>query len=269
MMSISKKIERNKKHIFICAIASIVMIYIGLFFCFSDYPILAIIAIVGAFLGGVAIFLVKKNKRLLVLDELSTDHKTATSFASQTIYKPSHENIWIGSADENDIVINDPEISKYHCQIEQINISQYRILDLGTVTGTYVNGRKIDGSIKINLGDDVRIGNSNVAWVQYIEEMNRLKMLHEQMEIEKERILHHNTYKEGDLYYDKVELTDEYKSVIDEVEIEVDGKLKNHPRYKHMGYCHIFWGTKKKILKDKYGISWRTPSELNPNIIFD
>lgn len=266
-MSNFKIIERNKRLILICVIASIVMINIGLIFCFYDYPILGIIAIVGVFLGGVAILLVKKNKRLLVLDELSTDHKAL--FASQTMYKPSHENIWIGSAAENDIVINDSQVSKYHCQIERIGIFKYRIIDLGTVAGTYVNGRKINGSIKITLLDNVRIGNSNVAWAQYVKKMDRLKMLHEQMEIEKERQLHHNTYKNGELYYDKVELTDEYKSVIDEVEKKLDRKLQTHPRYKRTGYCHIYWYEKKKILMDKYGISWRSPSELNPAVLFD
>lgn len=36
-----------------------------------------------------------------------------------------------------------------------------------------------------------------------------------------------------------------------------------------MGSCHELWGLKKKILKEKYGITWYTPSEVHPNIIFD
>lgn len=36
-----------------------------------------------------------------------------------------------------------------------------------------------------------------------------------------------------------------------------------------LGYCHIFWNTKKRILKEKYNIDWKTPSETNPGIIFD
>ena len=36
-----------------------------------------------------------------------------------------------------------------------------------------------------------------------------------------------------------------------------------------MGNCHVYWGAKKKILKEKYNIDWLTPSECNPYIIFD
>ncbi len=35
------------------------------------------------------------------------------------------------------------------------------------------------------------------------------------------------------------------------------------------GYCQIYWNRKKELLKELYGINWKTPSELNPNIKFD
>ena len=37
----------------------------------------------------------------------------------------------------------------------------------------------------------------------------------------------------------------------------------------YMGYCHIFWAAKKKILREEYGIDWKTPAEEYPTIIFD
>ena len=37
----------------------------------------------------------------------------------------------------------------------------------------------------------------------------------------------------------------------------------------HMGFCHSYWPVRKRILKEKYNISWRTPAENNPGIIFD
>ena len=36
-----------------------------------------------------------------------------------------------------------------------------------------------------------------------------------------------------------------------------------------MGSCHELWGLQKNILKEKYGITWYTPSEVYPHIIFD
>ena len=37
----------------------------------------------------------------------------------------------------------------------------------------------------------------------------------------------------------------------------------------YMGYCHLLWGIKKKILKEKYNIDWYTPQEENPDVIYD
>lgn len=35
------------------------------------------------------------------------------------------------------------------------------------------------------------------------------------------------------------------------------------------GCCHWLWVEKKHILKEKYGITWYTPAELNPDDYFD
>ena len=36
-----------------------------------------------------------------------------------------------------------------------------------------------------------------------------------------------------------------------------------------IGSCHRLWALQKHILKEKYGITWYTPAELNPEIKFD
>ena len=36
-----------------------------------------------------------------------------------------------------------------------------------------------------------------------------------------------------------------------------------------LGSCHRLWTMQKQILKEKYGITWYTPDELHPEIIFD
>ena len=36
-----------------------------------------------------------------------------------------------------------------------------------------------------------------------------------------------------------------------------------------IGSCHRLWAIQKQILKEKYGITWYTPAELNPEILFD
>ena len=40
-------------------------------------------------------------------------------------------------------------------------------------------------------------------------------------------------------------------------------------RRKGLGFCHTYWAYKKKILKEKFNIDWKTPQELNHDVRFD
>lgn len=39
--------------------------------------------------------------------------------------------------------------------------------------------------------------------------------------------------------------------------------------FMQLGCCHRLWDMQKTILKEKYGITWYSPDELNPEIIYD
>lgn len=39
--------------------------------------------------------------------------------------------------------------------------------------------------------------------------------------------------------------------------------------YMKLGSCHYLWGMKKRILKEKYGITWYAISEIYPDTCFD
>ena len=69
------------------------------------------------------------------------------------------------------------------------------------------------------------------------------------------------------LRHDPIEDTAEYKAGIKKVEKELDELLKDKP--KGMGFCHIYWYEKKRILKEKYGIEWKSPALMNPRVRFD
>ena len=36
-----------------------------------------------------------------------------------------------------------------------------------------------------------------------------------------------------------------------------------------LGFCHIIWRMQKRVLKRDYGINWKSPSDLNPEVMFD
>ena len=38
---------------------------------------------------------------------------------------------------------------------------------------------------------------------------------------------------------------------------------------KGLGFCHRYWAVQKSILLNEYGIDWKTPAEMNPDMCFD
>jgi hypothetical protein len=70
----------------------------------------------------------------------------------------------------------------------------------------------------------------------------------------------------GNLWYDLVEDDPQLKPTFVAAELEAKEML---PRTHEKGWGAIFESTKKRILKDKYGLEWRTTKELNPSAIFD
>ena len=70
----------------------------------------------------------------------------------------------------------------------------------------------------------------------------------------------------GMLKVDPVQATPEWEKVIHEVEKELDEQLKDEPR--GMGFCHSYWSAKRAALARR-GIEWRSPSAMNPRVMFD
>ena len=60
--------------------------------------------------------------------------------------------------EKGDIIINDPEVSSSHCQIQQID-NDYHLFDMNSTNGTYVNNNRI---VKAMLKDNdiIKIGSS-------------------------------------------------------------------------------------------------------------
>ena len=66
--------------------------------------------------------------------------------------------------------------------------------------------------------------------------------------------------------HDPIEDTPEYKAIKDELEEKIIARIGTN---RGMGYCHLYWGAKKRILEEDYGIEWKTPNELNPHVLYD
>ncbi len=65
--------------------------------------------------------------------------------------------IQIGRDASNDVVLSSPNVSRFHAQVERVG-QRYRVVDLRSSNGTYVNGNRVDGSIWLRPNDAIRIG---------------------------------------------------------------------------------------------------------------
>ncbi len=61
--------------------------------------------------------------------------------------------VTVGRSGDNDVVLTAPEISRFHARIEAAGAG-WRVVDLGSTNGTWVNGRRIHES-PLNPGDEL------------------------------------------------------------------------------------------------------------------
>jgi DNA-binding response OmpR family regulator len=62
----------------------------------------------------------------------------------------------IGRWEDNDVVISDRWVSRYHAHIQRQG-TQYLIEDLGSKNGLFVNGERITASVRLQDGDQIAI----------------------------------------------------------------------------------------------------------------
>ena len=77
---------------------------------------------------------------------------------------------------------------------------------------------------------------------------------------------------ERDLNYDPIEDDPLYRSVFEVIDQEVETILSMHGTTRQAfgaGWRQVFWYTKAQILKEKYGIDWKSPREMNPGVHLD
>jgi hypothetical protein len=71
------------------------------------------------------------------------------------------------------------------------------------------------------------------------------------------------------LRHDIIERDPKLKKIFKEAEQEAIQELSKrlNMRSSKKAYCHAFWNEKKRILKEKYNIEWKTLADMNPEIV--
>lgn len=85
--------------------------------------------------------------------------------------------ITIGRSTQNDIVIQDDKVSRHHLQIILDDAGNYRLSDFGSLNGTYVNGNRVTGEVRLSANDVVRIGNTTLPWRNYFDTESRTGLM--------------------------------------------------------------------------------------------
>ncbi len=67
----------------------------------------------------------------------------------------------VGRASDNHLVVDDPEVSRHHARLEADG-GGWRVVDLGSTNGTWVNGARVREAT-IDVGDDVSFGGARFS----------------------------------------------------------------------------------------------------------
>ncbi len=70
--------------------------------------------------------------------------------------------ITVGRASDNDVIVDDPLVSRHHCQLK-LQHGAYGFVDLGSRNGSTVNGQPVQ-EVALGPGDIVRIGNTSIEF---------------------------------------------------------------------------------------------------------
>ena len=69
------------------------------------------------------------------------------------------DQLRIGRASDNDIVLNEDEVSAHHCQIVRRDGTLY-LEDLQSTNGTFANGGRVESPFRLSAGDVVTVGST-------------------------------------------------------------------------------------------------------------
>lgn len=113
-------------------------------------------------------------------------------FYLESIVPKAIKNYWtVGRGKENDLVLNDQWISRHHAILQTTDTGDFYLIDLGSLNGTFVNGRRVTVPVTLNNGDQVTFGKTGVQFycppqlnkadetVSVIKDINSTSTLHE------------------------------------------------------------------------------------------
>jgi len=78
-------------------------------------------------------------------------------------YYLNKDIVTAGKLSGNDLQLNDNSVSRNHCKFLRVK-NIYKIIDLGSTNGTYVNGKRVTEK-KLDVGDNITIGRTIIKFL--------------------------------------------------------------------------------------------------------
>lgn len=177
------------------------------------------------------------------------------------------------SEDENNNRQND--IEYYSCLIDMLKVeNRPHTLDLdllqlyALLSETYVGLKQYKPLKSLSYGVLDLLRDECTRWEYMADTLPRI------LDAVGESVYNHNLY-ELHLHYirkahDSGNLEEGMKGRIRKMlklRLLLEERFANAPR--QMGFCFHYWNAKRELLDEEYGIEWRSPSQMNPHVIFD
>ncbi|MCS6804859.1 MAG: FHA domain-containing protein [Acidobacteriota bacterium] len=74
--------------------------------------------------------------------------------------------VTLGRAGDNDIVVADPTVSRFHAALSLNPRGEILVSDLGSANGTFVNGQRVVETQALHLGDELTLGSVSFILIQ-------------------------------------------------------------------------------------------------------
>lgn len=102
-------------------------------------------------------FCLKEKKSVQRQWENAARHVVLTDISGEFTFKPNSQEILMGRHISADLRFTDLSVSRYHA-ILSLEDGVWAITDIGSTSGTYVNGVKIQKTRKLHPNDEIKIG---------------------------------------------------------------------------------------------------------------
>ena len=75
------------------------------------------------------------------------------------------DEVTIGRSPDSDVVLDDRSVSRHHARLLREDDGGYRLEDVGSRNGTFVNRRRVE-SRRLDDGDEIQLGVFSVGYLE-------------------------------------------------------------------------------------------------------